>query len=128
MAAYRLSAPYSSAGPHWKRRHTGQDFAVAVGTVVRAVGAGTVISASCGDGFGHQMLIQHADGYYSHYAHLSMLHARAGERVAAGQPIALSGNSGNSTGPHLHFEIRITPYLGSGIDPIPWLRHHGITL
>ncbi|WP_165986364.1 peptidoglycan DD-metalloendopeptidase family protein [Streptomyces sp. YIM 98790] len=125
---YRLSAGYGQAGEHWADRHTGQDFAVDSGTPVLAVGSGTVVAAECGDGFGHQVVIRHDNGYYSQYAHLSVLEVGPGTRVGTGQRIGLSGNTGNSSGPHLHFEIRLTPYLGSGIDPVPWLRDHGVTL
>jgi murein DD-endopeptidase MepM/ murein hydrolase activator NlpD len=92
------------------------------------VGDGTVILAGCGDGFGNQIVIQHPCGYYTQYAHLSLLEAEPGDRVRAGDRIGLSGTSGNSTGPHLHFEVRVTPLLGSGVDPVPWMAEHGVIL
>ncbi|MFE2426735.1 peptidoglycan DD-metalloendopeptidase family protein [Streptomyces sp. NPDC059373] len=125
---YRLTAGFASTGAHWAHRHTGQDFAVPVGTPVHAVGDGLVIVAGCGDGFGNQIVIQHACGYYTHYAHLSRLDVEPGDRVRTGDRIGLSGNSGNSTGPHLHFEVRVTPLLGSGVDPVPWMAEHGVPL
>jgi murein DD-endopeptidase MepM/ murein hydrolase activator NlpD len=125
---YRLTAGFASTGTHWAHRHTGQDFAVPVGTPVRAVGDGIVILAGCGDGFGNQIVIQHPCGYYTQYAHLSVLEAEPGDRVRAGDRIGLSGTSGNSTGPHLHFEVRVTPLLGSGVDPVPWMAEHGVIL
>ncbi|MEU3458365.1 M23 family metallopeptidase [Streptomyces sp. NPDC006733] len=125
---YALSAGFDAAGDHWAFRHTGQDFAVPEGTPVRAVGAGTVVRATCGDGFGNQIVVAHGNGYFSQYAHLSLLQVKVGDRVPAGRQIALSGSTGNSTGPHLHFEVRVTPDMGSAVDPVPWLREHGVRL
>ncbi|MFF0745136.1 M23 family metallopeptidase [Streptomyces sp. NPDC004111] len=121
-----LSAGFAQSGGHWKHRHTGQDFAVFDGTEVRAVGAGTVHFIGCGDGFGNQVIVRHPNGYFTQYAHLSVFGVRTGQQVAAGQTIALSGSTGNISGPHLHFEVRVTPQLGSGVDPLPWLREHGV--
>ncbi|GAA1358875.1 M23 family metallopeptidase [Streptomyces beijiangensis] len=126
VVTYSLSAGFDSAGSHWAHRHTGQDFAVDLGTPVRAAGAGRVASVSCGGGFGIEVVIKHPNGYYTQYAHLSAAAVDQGEKVRAGQWIGQSGSTGNSTGPHLHFEVRLTPYLGSGIDPVPWLREHGV--
>ncbi|MCZ4118733.1 M23 family metallopeptidase [Streptomyces sp. H39-S7] len=125
---YTLSAGFAASGDRWANRHTGQDFAVPEGTAVRAVGAGTVVRATCGDGFGNQLVLAHGNGYFSQYAHLSLLQVKVGERVPAGRQIALSGTTGNSTGPHLHFEVRVTPEMGSAVDPVPWLREHGVRL
>ncbi|NGO71665.1 M23 family metallopeptidase [Streptomyces boncukensis] len=125
---YELSAGYASAGARWSQGHTGQDFAVESGTPVRAVGAGRVWATGCGDGFGNQVVIRHPDGYYTQYAHLSEIQTERGRRVRAGERIGLSGDTGNSTGPHLHFEARVTPYLGSEVAPEPWLRERGVEL
>ncbi|UGY92698.1 M23 family metallopeptidase [Streptomyces gobiensis] len=125
---YRLSAGYAERGRHWAHRHSGQDFAVDPGTPVRAAGAGTVTVATCGDGFGNQLLIRHDNGYYTQYAHLSLLQARPGQRVRPGEQIGLAGASGNASGPHLHFEVRVTPQYGAGVDPVPWLRERGVRL
>ncbi|MFD3452519.1 peptidoglycan DD-metalloendopeptidase family protein [Streptomyces sp. NPDC058691] len=126
VAHYSLSAGFDDAGSHWAHRHTGQDFAVPSGTPVRAVGDGTVVAAGCGDGFGNQIVVRHDDGYCTHYAHLSVIETAPGRRVRAGQRIGLSGSSGNSTGPHLHFEVRVTPQMGSAVPPLPWLARHGV--
>ncbi|MGW2340585.1 peptidoglycan DD-metalloendopeptidase family protein [Streptomyces sp. NPDC001661] len=123
-----LSAGFGSGGRLWSHTHTGQDFAVPTGTPVRAVGAGTVVFTGCGDGFGNQVVLRHADGYYTQYAHLSRIGVRVGDRLAAGETLALSGATGNVSGPHLHFEVRVTPQFGSGIDPLPWLRARGLDL
>ena len=127
-SAYTLSAGYRSSGGRWSKGHTGQDFAVPTGTPVRAVGAGTVALTSCGDGFGNQIVVRHRDGYYTQYAHLSAIETAKGRRVRAGQRIGLSGNTGNSTGPHLHFEARVTPAMGSDVAPVPWLRARGVRI
>ncbi len=92
---------------------------MSTGTPVYAVGPGTVRATTCGDGFGNQVVVRHPDGYFTQYAHLSRIDVRAGKRVKAGQRLGLSGATGNVTGPHLHFEVRITPYLGSSVPPLP---------
>ncbi|MBT2390186.1 peptidoglycan DD-metalloendopeptidase family protein [Streptomyces sp. ISL-1] len=125
---YGLSAGFNSSGQRWAKRHTGQDFAVGIGTPVRAIGAGRVISVSCGGGFGIEVVVQHPGGYFSQYAHLAAVTVDQGDQVRTGQWIAQTGTTGNSTGPHLHFEVRLTPYLGSGVDPVNWLREHGVWL
>ncbi|MEU5399703.1 M23 family metallopeptidase [Streptomyces sp. NPDC005963] len=125
---YELSAGFASAGERWASRHTGQDFAVGIGEPVRSVGAGRVVSISCGGSFGIEIVVRHADGYYTQYAHLASITVEGGQRVGAGQWIGLAGTTGNSTGPHLHFETRLTPHLGSGVDPAEWLRERGVEL
>ncbi|AVZ74051.1 peptidase M23 [Streptomyces lunaelactis] len=128
VETYELSAGFGSAGERWAQRHTGQDFAVGIGAPVRSVGAGRVISVSCGGGFGIEIVVQHPGGYYSQYAHLAAVTVDQGEQVLTGQWIGQAGTTGNSTGPHLHFEVRLTPYLGSGVDPAAWLRERGVRL
>lgn len=126
VETYTLSAGFGSGGERWVNRHTGQDFAVPIGTPVRAVGAGRVVRVACGGAFGIQVVIRHPDGYCTQYAHLAALAVDQGDRVTPGQWIGQSGTSGNSTGPHLHFEVRITPEPGSSIDPVPWLAERGV--
>ncbi|MFE5794400.1 M23 family metallopeptidase [Streptomyces sp. NPDC056503] len=133
VAAYALSASFNQGGAMWAHKHSGQDFAVPVGTVVKAAGAGTVVKAGPnggGDGpaYGNAIVVKHANGTYSQYAHLSKIKVHIGQKVAAGQQIALSGNTGNSSGPHLHFEIRTTPNYGSAINPAAFLRTHGVSI
>jgi murein DD-endopeptidase MepM/ murein hydrolase activator NlpD len=125
---YTLSAGFDSTGERWARRHTGQDFAVGIGAPVRSVGAGRVVSVSCGGAFGIEVVVQHVGGYYSQYAHLAAVTVDQGEQVRTGQWVGQAGTTGNSTGPHLHFEVRLTPYLGSGVDPVRWLRERGVRL
>jgi murein DD-endopeptidase MepM/ murein hydrolase activator NlpD len=123
---YTLSAGFGQGGTRWASRHTGQDFAVPIGTPVRAVGEGRVARVSCGGPFGIEVVVEHPGGYFTQYAHLAAVTVDQGQRVAAGQWIAQSGTSGNSTGPHLHFEVRVTPRWGSALDPVPWLASHGV--
>ncbi|MFE7273269.1 M23 family metallopeptidase [Streptomyces sp. NPDC057623] len=128
VESYELSAAFGSGGLRWAKRHTGQDFAVPIGTPVRAVGDGRVVKVTCGGAFGMQVVVGHADGYYTQYAHLASVGVDQGERVDTGQWIGQSGTTGNSTGPHLHFEVRVTPELGSAVDPVPWLTDREVTV
>ncbi|MEU5094881.1 M23 family metallopeptidase [Streptomyces sp. NPDC020996] len=125
---YVLSAGFGSGGTRWANRHTGQDFAVPIGTPVRAVGAGRVVRVSCGGPFGMEVVIEHAGGYWTQYAHLAAVAVDRGQRVTTGQWIGQSGTTGNSTGPHLHLEVRVTPEAGSAVDPVPWLTARGVPL
>ncbi|AKG43230.1 M23 family metallopeptidase [Streptomyces xiamenensis] len=124
-----LATGYKVAGSMWASGyHTGIDFPAATGTPVLAVGDGEVISAGDGGSYGNQVVIKHADGHYSQYAHLSSLSVSAGQSVSAGDQIGGVGSTGNSTGPHLHFEIRTGADYGSDIDPLAFLRAQGVTL
>jgi murein DD-endopeptidase MepM/ murein hydrolase activator NlpD len=130
---YTLSASYNQSGGMWNSRHSGQDFAVPSGTDVVAAHGGTVVKAGgygAGDGpaYGKAVVVKHANGMYSQYAHLSRVDVRVGQTVGTGQHIALSGNTGNSSGPHLHFEIRTSPDYGSAVDPVAFLRSQGVSL
>ncbi|CAM5693083.1 M23 family metallopeptidase OS=Streptomyces alboniger OX=132473 GN=CP975_19835 PE=4 SV=1 [Streptomyces alboniger] len=130
---YTLSATFGLGGTMWSHKHSGQDFAVPVGTDVGAAHTGTVVKAGPnggGDGpaYGNAVVIRHGDGTYSQYAHLSRIDVRVGQNVTTGQHIALSGNTGNSSGPHLHFEIRKSPNYGSAIDPVAFLGSVGVKL
>ncbi|MGR4884789.1 M23 family metallopeptidase [Streptomyces sp. LARHCF249] len=130
---YTLSATYGKGGSMWASKHSGQDFAVPTGTPVDAVAAGTVVKAGPnggGDGpaYGNAVVIKHANNMYSQYAHLSKIQVKVGQKVAVDQQIALSGNTGNSSGPHLHFEIRTTPNYGSSVNPVAFLRTVGVTI
>ncbi|MEU9242956.1 LysM peptidoglycan-binding domain-containing M23 family metallopeptidase [Streptomyces sp. NPDC048385] len=120
---------YHVAGGMWSSgHHTGVDFVVPTGTPLKAVGAGTVVTAGWGGAYGNQVVIRLADGYYAQYGHLSALSVSVGQTVTAGQRIGLSGATGNATGPHLHFEIRTTPDYGSDVDPVAYLRSKGLTV
>lgn len=104
------------------RHHPGIDIAVATGTPVRAVHAGTVLETGDHRVYGRFVRIAHEGGYESLYAHASRLLVHSGDRVEGKQPVALSGNSGASTAPHLHLEIR---KAGAPIDPGPLLSPPG---
>ncbi len=99
--------------------HKGVDFAVPIGTAVMASCGGTVTRAGWGSGYGYCVYIQHPDGRSTRYGHLSKVLVKAGQTVSQGQKIALSGNTGVSTGPHLHFEILIG---GGQINPLKYLQ------
>ncbi|MFD3543245.1 M23 family metallopeptidase [Streptomyces sp. NPDC058662] len=117
-----LSASYGQSGGMWMSAHTGIDFPVSYGTPVMAATDGTV-RTQYNSAYGNMAIVTAPDGTETWYCHLSSTKIRGG-KVKAGEVIAYSGNSGNSTGPHLHFEVR--PGGGSAIDPLPWLRSHGL--
>ena len=104
------------------------DFSASSGSTVKAVGAGTVVTAGWGGSYGNEVVIKHSDGKYSQYGHMSSLAVSAGQSVGEGQQIGLSGATGNVTGPHLHFEIRTGPDYGSDIDPLAYLRQQGVNV
>lgn len=99
--------------------HKGIDLATPTGTAVMASCGGVVTKAGWGSGYGYVVFIQHPDGRETRYGHLSKVLVSAGQHVSQGQKIALSGNTGNSTGPHLHFEIRIN---GTPVNPLNYLN------
>lgn len=103
----------------WGRWHKGVDWACPVGTAVKASCAGTVVSAGWASGYGYCVKINHSDGRQTRYAHLSKILVSVGDTVSQGEKIALSGNTGRSTGPHLHFEILIG---GTQVNPLSYLE------
>jgi murein DD-endopeptidase MepM/ murein hydrolase activator NlpD len=124
-----IGTPYHAAGSHWASGyHTGVDFLVGSGTPVHSVAAGTVVHAGPDGSYGNDVIIRHADGKYTLYAHLTKPLVSAGQTVTEGQEIGISGATGNVTGPHLHFEVRTTPDYGSDIDPVAYLAAHGVTI
>lgn len=108
----------SNFGYRWGRLHAGTDVGVPIGTTVRASRGGQVITAGWVGGYGNCVIIDHGDGVCTRYGHLNEVTVSVGQYVDQGQQIALSGNTGRSTGPHLHFEIRIN---GEAVDPTPYL-------
>ncbi|MFF5339883.1 M23 family metallopeptidase [Streptomyces althioticus] len=124
-----VSTAYQSGGAIWSSgSHTGIDFHAASGTPVQSVGVGTVVEAGWGGAYGNQVVIKMHDGTYTQYAHLSSVSVSAGQEVAAGQQIGVSGATGNVTGAHLHFEARMSSEYGSDLDPVAYLRSHGVNI
>ncbi len=118
----RLTSHY---GRRWGRLHAGIDLASGVGSPVVAVTNATVQSAGWESGYGRCIRLIASDGTVFVYGHLSAITVSDGERVSAGERIGREGNTGHSTGPHLHFEVRIN---GTPINPIGWLRKRGIAV
>ncbi|MGX1272830.1 M23 family metallopeptidase [Streptomyces phaeoluteigriseus] len=124
-----VSTGYRSGGSLWSSgSHTGIDFHASSGTPVHAVGLGTVVEAGWGGAYGNQVVIRMNDGTYTQYGHLSSIGVSVGQKVAPGRQIGLSGATGNVTGPHLHFEARTGVEYGSDIDPVAYLRKHGVNI
>lgn len=111
----RRNAPTKGASTY----HKGIDWATPTGTAVMASSAGTVVKAGWGSGYGYVVYINHADGRQTRYGHLSKVLVATGQTVSQGQKIALSGNTGVSTGPHVHFEILIN---GAQVNPLNYLN------
>ncbi|MCF3121779.1 M23 family metallopeptidase [Streptomyces arenae] len=124
-----VSTGYQTGGAMWSSgSHTGVDFHAASGTTVHAVGSGTVVEAGWGGAYGNNVVIKMNDGTYTQYGHMSSLSVTVGQTVTPGQQIGLSGSTGNSSGPHLHFEARTGADYGSDIDPVSYLRSHGVNV
>ncbi|MFJ8850953.1 M23 family metallopeptidase [Streptomyces sp. NPDC102437] len=129
VAGSYVTTGYKSSGSLWSSgSHSGIDFHAASGSSVVAVGAGTVVEAGWGGAYGNNIVLRMTDGTYTQYGHLSSIGVSIGQSVRAGQQIGLSGSTGNSTGPHLHFEARTTPSYGSDMDPVAYLRAHGVNV
>jgi len=121
---FKITTAYKKPGTWWScGYHTGVDFACPTGTPVTAVADGKVLEAkdgvSWGGSYGIAVIVDHGSGRRAVYAHLSKLDVKAGDKVKEGDPIGLSGNTGNSSGPHLHFEVRVSPwrYANKDVDP-----------
>lgn len=113
----------SGFGPRWNAQHKGLDVAAPIGTPIRVPLDGTVIDSGPASGFGLWVRVRHADGTITLYGHIDRTLVEVGQRVSAGEVIAEVGNTGRSTGPHLHFEV-ITS--SGNINPTPWLAERGI--
>ncbi|WP_300017307.1 M23 family metallopeptidase [Pseudonocardia sp.] len=114
----------SGFGARWGRSHNGIDIAGPIGTPIYAVTDGVVEQAGAASGFGLVVKIRHPDGTMSVYGHVNQMFVEVGDEVGAGEQIAEIGNRGQSTGPHLHFEIHDAG--DSPLNPRPWLQEHGI--
>jgi murein DD-endopeptidase MepM/ murein hydrolase activator NlpD len=120
------SGPMSSTfGPRWGTFHYGLDIAAPYGSDVRAVHSGVVTKAGWFGGYGNAVVIDHGNGLTTRYGHNSSVTVQVGQRVSAGQVIAKVGNTGDSTGPHLHFEVRQDDVA---INPLPYMQMRGVDL
>jgi len=125
LLGYRITATFGQGGTRWARSHTGTDFAAPLGTRIGAVMKGEVITAGYAGAYGRQVAIRHEDGTVTSYSHMNMIAVSVGDIVYAGDKVGEVGMTGNTTGPHLHFEVM--PDGETQINPVPWLREHGLT-
>ncbi len=124
MANYELTSCY---GPRWGTEHQGIDFAEPENGQELAAAAGTVAIAGWNDGgYGNMVVIDHGNNTYTLYGHANTVLVSAGQHVEPGQPVALEGSTGDSTGPHLHFEV--WNGMWNRIEPAAFLRDHGVAL
>lgn len=119
----RLTSTY---GTRWGTMHWGIDIANRIGTPIVSAADGVVVEAGPASGFGLWVRVRHTDGTITVYGHVDRTLARQGQAVKAGQQIATMGNRGQSTGPHLHFEVWTTS--GNKINPLTWLRSKGVQI
>ncbi|MCM2387360.1 M23 family metallopeptidase [Streptomyces albipurpureus] len=134
LNAYRLpvvgthvTTDYRAGGGQWSSgSHTGIDFRASTGTPVVAVGAGTVVEAGWGGAYGYNVVLKMNDGSYTQYGHLSSLSVSVGQRMMPGDQLGRAGSTGNSSGAHLHFEARTGADYGSDVNPLAYLRAHGV--
>ncbi|MGR7025860.1 M23 family metallopeptidase [Geodermatophilus sp. URMC 62] len=125
VAGARLSSTY---GERWGTLHVGIDLAAPIGTPEYAAADGVVLEAGPAIGFGLAVHLQHENGDVTVYGHMEQILVQPGQVVRAGDTIALLGNGGQSTGPHLHLEVHVGGIDGERIDPLPWLRDRGVAV
>ncbi|TFV78574.1 M23 family metallopeptidase [Blastococcus sp. CT_GayMR19] len=118
----------SGFGARWGTLHAGIDLAAPMHTPEYAAMDGVVLEAGPASGYGLVVYIQHENGDVTVYGHMDEILVQAGQVVRAGDTIALLGNRGQSTGPHLHFEVHVGGIDGQKIDPLPWLRDKGVAV
>jgi murein DD-endopeptidase MepM/ murein hydrolase activator NlpD len=116
----------STFGARWGTLHAGIDLAAPIGTPEYAAMDGVVLEAGPASGYGNAVYIQHENGDVTVYGHMEKILVTAGQVVKAGDTVALLGNRGQSTGPHLHFEVHVGGMDGQKVDPLPWLRERGV--
>ena len=124
-SGYRLTARFGMSGGMWSNGHTGLDFATASGTPIVAVANGVITETGSAGAYGNQTIQTLADGTEIWYCHQTTISVQPGDTVTAGQQIGTVGTTGNSTGPHLHLEVR--PGGGDPVDPFQALVFHGVT-
>ena len=115
-SAFRFTSGY---GPRWGRMHNGTDFAAAYGTPIHSTADGVVVHAGWSSGYGRLVKIQHEFGIETRYAHLAKIRVKVGQRVSRGERIGDMGNSGRSTGTHLHYEVRVG---GKPVNPMTYIK------
>lgn len=125
LASYSVSAGFGLTGPLWEAEHGGQDFGSYVGDQIVAVAAGVVTEVAYSGPYGLRTIVTLPDGTEVWYCHQDDVSVYPGQAVDVADPIGTVGSTGNSTGPHLHLEVR--PGGGSPIDPMDWLRATGLT-
>ena len=108
----------SGFGMRWGRMHEGIDIAASSGTPIRAAAAGVVIHSGWLGGYGNLVVVDHGNGLATAYAHASVILVGVGQQVSQGETVSLVGSTGNSSGPHLHFEVRVN---GEAVDPLFYL-------
>ncbi|MBM7510048.1 hypothetical protein JOE61_003862 [Nocardioides salarius] len=119
VPGHKISTPYGQRGSMWSSgMHTGADFAAPAGKTVHAVAAGRVTQAGPAGAYGTRIVVSHAPGFETWYCHLSEILAGVGSQLGAGAWIGKVGSTGNTTGPHLHLEVRVN---GVHRDPAPYL-------
>lgn len=122
---YRISAGFGQCSGLWAHCHTGLDFAAPSGTPIRSVAGGAVSGVGWAGAYGNRTIVTHKDGTETWYCHQLDVGVSVGDNVFAGQVIGRVGSTGNSTGPHMHLEVR--PGGGDAVDPAPALAFHGVT-
>lgn len=122
LRGYTLTSGF---GPRWGRQHQGLDLAAPSGTRIGSLSSGTVIFAGSQSGYGNKVEVRHWDGTISYYAHMSSIAVTVGEQVRPGDKVGEVGNTGRSTGPHLH--LQVLP-AGSAVDGYAWLEERGVRL
>jgi murein DD-endopeptidase MepM/ murein hydrolase activator NlpD len=125
VSNYDITATFGSGGSLWSSDHTGLDFAAAYGSPVVSVARGVVTEAAYAGAYGNRVIVTHPDGTETWYCHMDSFAVSEGESVDAGTQVGAIGMSGNTTGPHLHLEVRPSPDIP--VDPYAALSAHGIT-
>ncbi|WP_107053791.1 M23 family metallopeptidase [Streptomyces ochraceiscleroticus] len=125
VSSFTITATFGQGGDRWAADHTGLDFAAPTGTPAKAVHGGTITQAGWAGSYGYRIVVTLDDGTELWYCHLSSMVKTSG-KVATGDVIGRVGATGNVTGPHLHLEVRPSP--DTPVDPMPWLRDHGLSL
>lgn len=122
VRGYHLTGRFGDISGLWRTVHTGLDFAAPTGTPIRAVAKGVVVSTGYDGSYGNKTIVRLSTGTELWYCHQSAYKVKPGDKVKPGQLIGLVGATGNTTGPHLHLEVRPSPT--DPIDPDSWLAMH----